>query len=664
MAGSRDKVEKRGQARSGRWGDLLWGAAPTSIRSTLVERRWGEIQKTFENRLKQGKARLNRTMQNGKAPDEIRLKGAWIKLIENCAPDRGMLTTDIIVRAELELTAFAAKEGGVVNGREAVEQWFRIEVVFFLEEDGVPVEYIGDGVYNHRKREKNRMDSHMIPYLNSRRWEAEAEAIMREYTPELLAEPRQINGLWLAERMGLNVREERLSHDNSILGMLYTYSGSVYVYDEERGGYIEKEIAANTILIDVTAIGETPGATVSGAVIHECVHYKKHWWYQWLQHNEDPSAKPIICPANASGAWPDELEPLWRMEMQARNIGHCIQLPQRTVRMKTEELLQRMRLGGWAREHRAYLLREIIDELAAFFGVPKQRMRRRLVDLGYIDAQGVLNYANKQYTPVYIAKPGTCTKHETYTLDTPDAIRAYSKNESLRELLATGRFIYIDGHFCLNDEKYIYRIGRNAYMKRYAREHIDECCLKFEIRRKVRRSAVWRGGVLHCDTFQLERCMTLASTDARAFGEAAARMRQEAERISKILRNLPAFFSDTLAAHMERLGVTNEALAERMGIGSRKVTDLRTQETPRINKRMFITLCVALHLEPELSEDLMRKAGIALGGGKEDVMFSIMLKTMYTYTVAECNNLLANAGIKPLSRERAQDGMLKEAYSW
>ena len=188
MAGSGEKVEKRGQARSGRWGDLLWGAAPTSIRSTLVERRWGEIQKTFENRLKQGKARLNRTMQNGKAPDEIRLKGAWIKLIENCAPDRGMLTTDIIVRAELELTAFAAKEGGVVNGREAVEQWFRIEVVFFLEEDGVPVEYIGDGVYNHRKREKNRMDSHMIPYLNSRSWEAEAEAIMREYTPELLAE--------------------------------------------------------------------------------------------------------------------------------------------------------------------------------------------------------------------------------------------------------------------------------------------------------------------------------------------------------------------------------------------------------------------------------------------------------------------------------------------
>ena len=59
----------------------------------------------------------------------------------------------------------------------------------------------------------------------------------------------------------------------------------------------------------------------------------------------------------------------------------------------------------------------------------------------------------------------------------------------------------------------------------------------------------------------------------------------------------------------------------------------------------------------------MRKAGIALGGGKEDVMFSIMLKTMYTYTVAECNNLLVNAGIKPLSRERAQDDMLTEAYS-
>lgn len=71
--------------------------------------------------------------------------------------------------------------GPLLQRRDAVEQWFRIEVVFFLEEDGVPVEYIGDGVYNH-------MDSHMIPYLNNRRWEAEAEKIMREYTPELLGD--------------------------------------------------------------------------------------------------------------------------------------------------------------------------------------------------------------------------------------------------------------------------------------------------------------------------------------------------------------------------------------------------------------------------------------------------------------------------------------------
>lgn len=79
-----------------------------------------------------------------------------------------------------------------------------------------------------------------------------------------------------------------------------------------------------------------------------------------MWHNEDPNAKPIICPADASGEWLDELEPLWRIEMQARNIGHCIQLSQRIVRMKTEELLQQMREDGWRREHRAYLLREII----------------------------------------------------------------------------------------------------------------------------------------------------------------------------------------------------------------------------------------------------------------------------------------------------------------
>lgn len=45
------------------------------------------------------------------------------------------------------------------------------------------------------------------------------------------------------------------------------------MYDEERRRYIEKGITANTTLIDVTAIVEAPGSTVSGVVIHECIHY-------------------------------------------------------------------------------------------------------------------------------------------------------------------------------------------------------------------------------------------------------------------------------------------------------------------------------------------------------------------------------------------------------
>lgn len=55
--------------------------------------------------------------------------------------------------AVLEILGITAENIEEIE-REAVEQWFRLEVVFFLEEDGVPVEYIGDGVYNHRKREK------------------------------------------------------------------------------------------------------------------------------------------------------------------------------------------------------------------------------------------------------------------------------------------------------------------------------------------------------------------------------------------------------------------------------------------------------------------------------------------------------------------------------
>lgn len=66
-------------------------------------------------------------------------------------------------------------------------------------------------------------------------------------------------------------------------------------------------------------------------------------------------------------------------------------------------------------------------------------------------------------------------------IDHIDALKEYVRNAAFREALDTGRYVYCEGHFCLNDPRYI-RPGYRGkpYLSAYARDHMRECCLIFE----------------------------------------------------------------------------------------------------------------------------------------------------------------------------------------
>ena len=41
-------------------------------------------------------------------------------------------------------------------------------------------------------------------------------------------------------------------------------------------------------------------------------------------------------------------------------------------------------------------------------------------------------------------------------------------------------YLYVDGHVCLNNDKYLVRKDGITKLSEYALNNIDECCLKFE----------------------------------------------------------------------------------------------------------------------------------------------------------------------------------------
>ena len=55
-------------------------------------------------------------------------------------------------------------------------------------------------------------------------------------------------------------------------------------------------------------------------------------------------------------------------------------------------------------------------------------------------------------------------------------------NPALREKVQSGRYLFVDSHICMNNPKYIAADhAGNLCLTQYARHHIDECCLLFDL---------------------------------------------------------------------------------------------------------------------------------------------------------------------------------------
>lgn len=84
----------------------------------------------------------------------------------------------------------------------------------------------------------------------------------------------------------------------------------------------------------------------------------------------------------------------------------------------------------------------------------------------------------------------------------------------------------------------------------------------------------------------------------------------ETKSIANKLRKLTATFGATLAVHMKARKLTSEAMAEALNISPRTVSTLHNAAAPSLSLRQVTAICILLQLPPELSDDMIAKAGI------------------------------------------------------
>ena len=91
---------------------------------------------------------------------------------------------------------------------------------------------------------------------------------------------------------------------------------------------------------------------------------------------------------------------------------------------------------------------------------------------------------------------------------------------------------------------------------------------------------------------------------------------------------------------MELRKITVEGLVAKSGVSP----------SYRTSRNNVLAICIGLQLEPPLQKDWLRKCGVQFTDSPEDIMYELMLCSLYRQPLAEFNRKLAEYGYPPLSR--------------
>lgn len=628
-----------------------------SFRDVIKDIFYNDIFSALFTYIEDNPKKLDCRSYNVQSPDEASLSDIEVKFVNITASEGNGILFDVVVSAEIEVAETVRRN----RETDGMEQWFRISCSAKLE-DGLRDFFIsGISVYNkYRTSKENNLSEYLVPIIYKEQLDDVAEVFLKKYYPEALTKPMVVPTRKIAERMGLDIREVHLTKTCTVFGQIYFSDCEIQYYDSDARGYKPLIVKRGTILVDPNVYFMRNVGSMNNTIIHECVHWELHKKFFELEKMYNREARAISCWVQEGSRPEKHRTPMDWMEWHANVLAPRILMPAKQTKQKIEELIAKSeRILPDAST--AGIMESVVFELSEFFEVSRIAAKIRMIDLGYPEAIGVYTYLDDRYIENHSFERSALKNNQTFSIGTQDALYEYATNQEFRNLLDSGKYLYVDAHFCINDSKYIRR-DENGYaaLTDYAKQHIDECCLIFDVRAQAnnrfgvnyyKECVLFRDAasdkfieVKYSDTVQNK------ATDARA--EEFRRIGGEASEISGIVRGLPSTFGDTLIAHMDRQSCTVEQLAEYSHVGDKTIQRLRNEVTYSTSLRNVVAICIGLKLHPILSKDLVAKAGHLFKlYDEEHVIFQVLLASKYHCTIYECNEILRANNRKPLVKE-------------
>lgn len=556
---------------------------------------------------------------------ELELEDLSLENVYFSDDDFDRIKFDITVCASFSFSSRLYKYGDIeADGRDV---YLTLECIGNISDSFKTMKFsVNEYTKNNMKKP---MNDYFVPILTKEKFREVANEIIKKYYYNNYKVGESIDINKLSKSMGLTVEKYHLA-DTDVLGQIFFDDCEANVM--LRGEAITKKISKNTIIVNLGAPFFASNNSHSLTIAHECVHFYLHKKAYDFAKMLNANLCSFDCNVNNNIQNIVQHESYKFLEIQANGVAPYLLLPNKTLVAKTESLIKLYTLTeNSALDYFPFVIRD----LAEYFNTSIYATKKRLIELGYKIAYGVLEWCDDRYIKSFKVNGDLPTSNETYTIAFADYIKLFNSNyPPFLATMANGDYVFVDNHLCLNSKKYVKKVNGEYFLTDYALNNIDECCLKFYVNAKYKGNNITsiKTEMYLCRDsnvdltfdigFNSKNQDTLIKNNAEFF-------KQQQKIVNDLVKDINMLsLCDALNLVKKRLGDdTKEYFSEEFGPSPKTVYRYFSGDNKKPDKK---TLCFILHgmqLHPNISFALLNRAGIHLISGQieDDALNNIVL---------------------------------------
>ncbi len=617
-----------------------------SFTDYVANRFYNELFVAIQNYVTENNDNLDLRLYRVQNIGGIELSDIEVKFVSvSDLPDM-KIEFDVAIEAELEVR----ESDYHYDESEICRQWFMLKCSGDLACNLDNLKISSVNIYTSKNKQAKPMSDSLVPLIQSEELEAVATDFLRRHYPEALKTPMAVEPQQLAKNMGLNVIVKNITKDFSVFGQIYFHDCEAELYDEDGDEMVKTNVDARTIFVDPKAYFLRNLGAVNNTIVHECVHWDKHRKAFELERLYNSSASKIKCQV-VGGIKDSTRDATDWMEWQANALAPRIQMPISTFKMKAFELIKQYKIE-MEKFELIDVMEPVIDALASFFCVSRLAAKIRMIDAGYEEAIGTFTYIDGHYVKPHRFKKGALQRNQTFSIGVIDAAIESIMNPQLRDIGEKGIYQYVDSHFVLNHPKYLTQ-DENGFtvLTNYALNHMDECCLVFDLsvkagcREKYHSECFLNRDETSTIDFEIKYCNGYENSTKEKQNKYLEELMAENARMYDMLSNN---YLDCLDKLKKWRKITFVQLSKKVLMDERQLRRIfKGASNGSLNA--LISICLAMHLPPEISFHIIEKSPFTLSMGDENHRwYRFALIYYYGRSMDEIRCFLSEHNVEPL----------------